>query len=313
MARFRCPSSSSLGSTRSQGSLATIVPTRPPPKRRYHKATVEDDESFVASPSNVRTAAYQAARVEEEPVMKRNKGKGKLRTRGSMDIRERERLRMAMKKLKAEVKPAVKLPVVKPVEAAWSFVFVGNLSSETNEAELKDYFSRCGPIRRIIMRASGGVCVPTATLKGGFLGFGGVKPSVHYATIEFSTGAGARAAIDLDKTEFYGRPIVVSFSAADLPEVSDVVKMSAARKKNPKIAKLPLWKEKLGQLKRLTIQRTEYVPDPASDARREGGMTAVMANVAVRVGLFAAGGSTAAGAHQTAARHGQIPLRQTLV
>ncbi|KAH9853703.1 hypothetical protein C2E23DRAFT_820260 [Lenzites betulinus] len=322
MARFRCPSTSSLGSSRAQGSLATIPTARQPPKQ-YQKPTVEDEKSsFLAGPSTMRTGTQRPARAEAQPVIKRNKGKGKegkLRTRGSMDLRERERLRMAKKK--AEVKTVVK-PVERPVEANWSFVYVGNLSSEVNEAQVEAFFAPCGPVRRVLIRASGGICVPTANLKGGFLGFGGVQPGVHYATVEFSNGTAARDAVELDGAEFYGREIVVSFSAADLPELSSAVETRVAQKKDPNAGKLPVWKEKLGQLKRLTIQRTEYVPDPAEEAGRTMAVMARGMTPTLRLpGAYVSGGAggTAVGAHQTAAaraRHGParpMPGRQTLV
>ncbi|KAI0356581.1 hypothetical protein OH77DRAFT_211779 [Trametes cingulata] len=169
-----------------------------------------------------------------------------------VDLRQREQVRMAKKK--AEMKAAV----TRSPQHEWSFVYVGNLSSKITEEELKTLFQRCGTVRRIELRASAGVCVPTAGLPKSFWGFGEVEDGVHYASVEYTKPASARQALQLSGTELYGRHIVVSFSVADLPEISDVI-LSHLRKKKAEdeaqsqkdaLSKMrAVWQAKFGQLK----------------------------------------------------------------
>ncbi|EIW61854.1 uncharacterized protein TRAVEDRAFT_57037 [Trametes versicolor FP-101664 SS1] len=212
-----------------------------------------------------------------------------------MNAGEKERLRMAYKK-KKEAKP-----VIKPSQVQWSFVYVGNLSSSVTDAQLAALFGPCGPIRRIQIRASGGICVPTANLPRPYFGFGKVDTAVHYATVEFESSDGSRKAMELDRRVLEGRQIIVTFNIADLPETCDILKTFVATK-DAHQEKRAAWKAKFGQLKRLTIQRTERIPDPNS------GVVATLANVAERLGFVEPAGNTAAaGAHQKAARH---PLKR---
>ncbi|CDO74014.1 hypothetical protein BN946_scf185043.g63 [Trametes cinnabarina] len=289
MTRFRCPSSSTLSSSRSYGSLSNIKTEYRPKKRNVGLATVEEDQAPVAGPSTARPAAMDVE-VEEQPVAKRDNGKGKTRTHQRMDVGQKEKLRMAKKK--AEIK------VHRPPQAQWSFVFVGNVNSSVTEAQLEALFQQCGTVRRILIRASSGICVPTTNLKRGFLGFGGVQPGVHYATVEYWTPAEARRALELNGTVLEGRSLVVSLSAIDLPEMREVI-TSHIVKKDPHQQKRSLWQAKFGQLKRLTIERTELVvPD---GERRGGGPAKFLEGVAMRLGLYDPAGNTAAEAHQKTA------------
>ncbi|KAI0370222.1 hypothetical protein BV20DRAFT_1035984 [Pilatotrama ljubarskyi] len=217
-----------------------------------------------------------------------------------VDIKQREQVRKAKKK--AEMKAAARAP-----QAEWSFVYVGNLSSSTTDEQLRALFQPCGAIRRIQIRASGGVCVPTANLPSrGFFGFGGVDEGIHYATVEYLTPASARQALELTGTELDGRRILVSFSVGDLPETSDIIK-SHIRKKDPHLEKRALWKAKFGQLKRLTIERTEVVSDGEQPL---SGPAKLIEDVATRLGLYVPA------AHQNGARHPlaqQITFPKTLV
>ncbi|KAI9001252.1 hypothetical protein BD414DRAFT_474097 [Trametes punicea] len=288
MTRFRCPSVSSVSSARSCGSMTTIKSAGKSQMHRTGLATVKDAEAPVAGPSTARFPAQRNEQADSEPVPKRDKGKGKARTRAKMDIGQKEKLRMARKK--AELKANARLP-----QAEWSFVFVGNLSSSVTEQELEALFERCGKIRRIQIRASSGVCVPTANLKSSFFGYNKVEPGVHYATVEYMTPAEARKALELSGTELHGRNILVSLSVVDLPETSNIVK-SHITKKDAHLQKRTLWQAKFGQLKRLTIERTEYIPD----GEQRGGPGRLLEGVAKRLGLYDPAGSTAAGAHQNA-------------
>ncbi|KAI0334707.1 hypothetical protein GY45DRAFT_1241717 [Cubamyces sp. BRFM 1775] len=231
-----------------------------------------------------------------------------------MDIGEKEKLRMAKKK--AEVKAA------RQPQPEWSFVYVGNLSSTVTEEQVAALFAPCGAIRRIVIRASTGICVPTNNLKKkGFFGFGGVEHGVHYATVEFMTPAEARRALELDGTELGGRNILVSLSIVDLPETSNIIKGHIA-KRDPHQEKRALWQAKFGQIKRLTIERTERVPD----GEGRNGPARFVEGVAMRLGLYDPAGpregdSTAAGAHQkttgralpTAARHTALKAAKQII
>ncbi|OSC98754.1 hypothetical protein PYCCODRAFT_1439069 [Trametes coccinea BRFM310] len=286
MTRFRCPSVSSLSSTRSFGSIPNIKTAGRPTKRTGGLAAVDEGQAPVAGPSTTRSAPKDAE-PDEQPVAKRDKGKGKARTHQKMDVGQREKLRMAKKK--AQVK------LHRPPQPEFSFVFVGNLSSCVTEAQLEALFKQCGSIRRILIRATSGVCVPTNNLKRGFLGYGGVEHGVHYATVEFWMPAEARKALTLTGSVLEGRKILVSLSVLDLPEMSNIIKEHIV-KKDPHLQKRSLWQAKFGQLKRLTIERTEVVvPD---GERRGGGPAKFLEGVAMRLGLYDPAGNTAAEAHQ---------------
>ncbi|KAI0771917.1 hypothetical protein BD413DRAFT_547012 [Trametes elegans] len=300
MTRFRVPTSSSLSSC-SNGSLPNMRSAGRPQQRPNPNdlETVSEDQANATGPSTANPV--QAA---SQPAQRRDKGKGRARTPAKMDVGQKEQLRMAMKK--AAVKP-----IAQNASPQWSFVYVGNLSSSVTDEQLQTLFKACGTIRRIVIRASGGMCVPTANMKRGFLGFGGVEPGVHYATVEYMVPASARRAIELSGTELDGRKILVSFSIVDLPETTNIIQAHITRK-DPQAEKRDLWKAKFGQLKRLTIERTEYVPDPNAEPSNGGGPAKLVEGVARRLGLYgnapAGPGSSAAGAHQNGARYGQQPV-----
>ncbi|KAI0650071.1 hypothetical protein C8Q79DRAFT_364872 [Trametes meyenii] len=254
-------------------------------------------------------------------MQKKDKGKARARTRAEMDpVGQREQVRMAMKK--AEVKT-----IVKPSSAQWSFVYVGNLCSSVTEEQLKTLFKACGTIKRLQIRASGGVSVPTANMEATFFGLCPPPAGVHYATVEYMTPAAARLALGLDGTVLNGRKILVSFSASQLPELSEVLQGRVARKKDPCPEKRAVWKAKLNKLKRLTYQRTEHVV--AGDGESSGARAVkVVWDVAARLGLYGidAAGDTATGAHQdgrfsagpgssrggASSRHGPTPLAKQI-
>ena len=77
------------------------------------------------------------------------------------------------------------------------------------EKDLEEKFGRCGPIRLITIRASGGVCVPTHSLPGPFFELLEPPEDSHYATIEFSSAGAARKALELHGTWIGCRRIIV--------------------------------------------------------------------------------------------------------
>ncbi|KAI0637864.1 hypothetical protein C8Q77DRAFT_1088182 [Trametes polyzona] len=236
-------------------------------QRPVRLETVVEDPAPAAGPSVVRSASQARGRGAPEPALKRNKGKGKARSRTKMTIRDKERLRMAVKKVEVQAKPKA------APHPQWSFVDCGcvQLSSSVTEAQVEEVFKRCGTIRRIQIRASAGVAVPTANMRRGFLGFGGVEPGNHYASVEYTTPEAARLALELTGTELDGKKILVrpglggtelsaadtwqtqvTFSAANLPETSDVLKSRVAEKADDNLyhKKRALWlKSRFAQLK----------------------------------------------------------------
>ncbi|KAI0676915.1 hypothetical protein C8Q78DRAFT_1000188 [Trametes maxima] len=281
MARFRAPSVSSVSSTNSRSSLVTVTSGNHPKKRTGTLPTALGGQMSVASTSTV------------GPVQKKDKGKARARTRAEMDpVGQREQVRMAMKK--AEVKT-----IAKPSSVQWSFVANRQLCSSVTEEQLETLFKACGSIKRLQIRASGGVSVPTANMEATFFGLCAPPTGVHYATVEYTTPAAARLALDLDGAVLNGRKILVSFSASQLPELSEVLQGRITRKKDPYPEKRAVWRAKLNQLKRLTYQRTEHVV--AGGGESSGARAAkVVRGVAERLGLYEtdAAGGTAAGAHQ---------------
>ncbi|KAI0721825.1 hypothetical protein C8T65DRAFT_169432 [Cerioporus squamosus] len=269
MARFRCPSASTISSS---GSTASVSKS----ERAKSATPVARLPSIAEKSPNHPVPATRAP----APARKLDKGKGRTRNTGKMDLRRRESLRMSMKK--AEVK-----------NRQWSFVYVGNLSSNVTEEQLGQKFERFGPIRLIQIRASSGVCVPTANLPRPFFGFGESLEGTHYATIEFSSPSAARKALEYNGAQFAGRNIIVSFNAIDLPETTEILKSLVEKKQKkhkapqptqPSLAELrTLWKIKFGQMKRLTIERTEYVSDPQKAPAVPGQF---VAHIAKRIGLL---------------------------
>ncbi|KAI0722958.1 hypothetical protein C8Q76DRAFT_380261 [Earliella scabrosa] len=150
-----------------------------------------------------------------------------------------------------------------------SKVYVGNLNAIVDEEQLMEKFKSCGPIDEIIIRASSGVCVPTRNLPRPYFGFGAPLEGVHYATVQFSDPAGARRAITMNGRMFLGKPIVVSYTALDMPEITDILKKHILQKQLA-LAGVSLnerrryWQAAFGQIKRLTIEKTEIIPDTST-------------------------------------------------
>ncbi|PIL36812.1 hypothetical protein GSI_00502 [Ganoderma sinense ZZ0214-1] len=218
---------------------------------------------------------------------KKAKGKGKARATVKSNTSRRE----------AEIWTQIKKSMVQMEvnRDQWSFVFVGNLSSATENKDLWGHFARCGQISDIQIRASGGVCVPTANLSTPYWGMGTPYESVHYATIRFKTPEGARNAMGMSGTEVLGKKIIVTCNAIDLPETVNIVQEHLRKKTAPADdTKRLFWQSKYGQLKRLTIEKTEPCISEGSAARP--GAALLVAGLGKRVGASStAGGGTAAG------------------
>lgn len=290
MTRFRCPSNHSL--TRSFGSMENVTaPDRSVGKgkgKRRALPRVETIDEIEAGSSNTKPAEPKPEPGPSRPT-KKSKGKGKARATVKTNAPRRE----------AEIRTQIKKTMVqvKNNRDQWSFVFVGNLSSSTENKDLWQHFTHCGHIVDIQIRASSGVCVPTAKLPTPYWGMGTPLESVHYATIRFAAPEGARNAMDLGGTELLGKKIVVTFNAIDLPETVNIVKEHLKKKDAPPDdSTRSFWQSKYGQLKRLTIEKTEPCISEGS-AERPGAAKLVggLGLLGKRVGVYTAGGNAAAG------------------
>ncbi|KAI1792857.1 hypothetical protein LXA43DRAFT_1003535 [Ganoderma leucocontextum] len=294
MTRFRAPSRSL---TRSFGSMENVTaPARSVGKGKRRAVTrLETIEDVEVGISN---ASHQPSPGPSEPGPSRStkKGKGKARATVKANAPRRE------EEIRTQIKKSV--VQVENNRDQWSFVFVGNLSSSTEKNDLWKHFGRCGTIVDVQIRASSGVCVPTAKLPTPYWGMGTPLESVHYATIRFKTPEGARKAMDLGGTEVLGKKIIVTFNAIDLPETINIVK-EHLRKKNPlpDNSKRSFWQGKYVQLKRLTIEKTEYISEGSAERPGAALLVAGLARTAAKV--YTAGGSTAAGDQN---RHAWRPL-----
>ncbi|KDR83803.1 hypothetical protein GALMADRAFT_236194 [Galerina marginata CBS 339.88] len=100
-----------------------------------------------------------------------------------------------------------------------NFVFVGNLQSHITEQRLASFFSDCGHITQVIIRCSQGQPVTIAVPKDARS-----DRDLQYATIQFHDPHSVRKAIAYHGKDLDGCQLVVSMSAADLPEVSEIVR-----------------------------------------------------------------------------------------
>lgn len=113
----------------------------------------------------------------------------------------------------------------KPAVCDFSFVYVGNLVSTITTTVLENFFKGCGQIKRTIIRCSrgqavtAGLAVPKEVL--------GPRDR-QYASIEFMDAQSARKALARHGMVLGGCQLVVSVSAADLPEVQDIVQNRVA-------------------------------------------------------------------------------------
>ncbi|KAF8812383.1 hypothetical protein BYT27DRAFT_7087380 [Phlegmacium glaucopus] len=119
-----------------------------------------------------------------------------------------------MQKKKEEIQS--RKPIVRDV----NHVYVGNLESTITITLLEDFFGHCGQIKQTIIRCSrgqavmAGLAVPKEVL--------GPRDR-QYASIEFMKPRSARKALACHGMVLNGSQLVVSASAADLPEVRDIV------------------------------------------------------------------------------------------
>ncbi|KAF7977651.1 hypothetical protein HWV62_3076 [Athelia sp. TMB] len=120
---------------------------------------------------------------------------------------------------KAMIKEALRLDKLrlnmKKRESA--FVYVGNISSTTTEANLRHVFKPCGTIECITIRCSAG-----AALAGQVNAFSTPRDR-QYATVLFTRSRSVSKALQLDGTFLQGHKITVCLSPGDLPDLADLV------------------------------------------------------------------------------------------
>lgn len=98
-----------------------------------------------------------------------------------------------------------------------SYIYVGNLRSGITQERLQFAFTKFGPIKQTLIRVSMGCAVTNvpAQVRG--------PRDRRYATIDFFSPIAARKALVMNGTILDGCQLVVTLSAADLPEVRDMV------------------------------------------------------------------------------------------
>lgn len=247
--RFRAPTGLSsdnfdfLSDTMSTGSPAP--PSKAPAPR------IRPQPNATAGPSNAKAGPSNVTKTKEKHDIGKDKRKGKAKTPPGMDAGKKERLRAAIKKNK----------VKETSMGEWSHVYVSNLNSTITHQMLHDAFSRFGTVKRIIVRASGGV-----PLKN----YPGSKPTAwdrQYASVEYCEPVSAKRALSFDGRTLNGVQVAVCYNAADLPETHEAVAQRIAKKKAPPPPKglnLQIGSA-LAAFKRLTIDRTHlHIEMPAS-------------------------------------------------
>jgi len=93
-------------------------------------------------------------------------------------------------------------------------VYIGNLLPGTRNEKVAELFRKIGPIEQTIVRCSGGLFVSRTAVPDSVLS----NRDHHYATVKYLDPRSARRALALNGVNLDGRKLVVSLSAADLPE-----------------------------------------------------------------------------------------------
>lgn len=92
------------------------------------------------------------------------------------------------------------------------------MAPNVTEAQLVDAFSHCGTVLRVIIRVSRGTAVSAY-----FNPATASDSDRCYATVDFKRSSAAIKALDLNGKSLCNLPMVVCLSAADLPEVNEIM------------------------------------------------------------------------------------------
>ncbi|KAF7776208.1 hypothetical protein Agabi119p4_4601 [Agaricus bisporus var. burnettii] len=212
MMRFRCPDTSPPTSFIIQ-QKPNLLPRRP----RKKVAPVANP-----APSPLRRSSSSLRRREQIP--------GKLKRTDSASL--------AAKKEQCRAKADKKTESPNPQrKRSYSFVYAGNLRPTITEQQLRDRFSPCGPIIRIIIRCSRGQPVLAQGLYPDTL-FG--PRDRKYATIEFRDSNAYLKALKLNGHLLDGAQMIVSVSATDLPEAKEQFTMPTVPIQTPRKRQSPV-------------------------------------------------------------------------
>ncbi|TFK28797.1 hypothetical protein FA15DRAFT_664858 [Coprinopsis marcescibilis] len=168
-------------------------------------------------------AAWNArhSKKSQPATSKAPKSKGKAKAapkRVSQATRDAKLAAVSEAKRAAKAREIAKKPLLR---RPTSFVYVGNLQSGITELALQKLFAKYGPVIRVQIRCSGGQVTP----QGLAIPKSARGPRDRlYATVEFDNALGAVKALELDGHVIEGIPLVVTTSAAGLPEIEDIIK-----------------------------------------------------------------------------------------
>lgn len=190
MARFRCPTTtSSFGSAGS--------------------ATSESNPRRVDRSGRVSKVARMTIRADPTSASSSSRS-GKKRKRSTSDEQK-----------KAMIKEALRLDQLRQSmkKRESCFVYVGNIPPTATEAILRNQFRKCGSIEDICIRCSSGAAV--------LIGQSHPYRTPHdrqYATIMFTRPKAVAKALKLNGLEMHGFKITVCLSAAQLPDMTEIVR-----------------------------------------------------------------------------------------
>lgn len=188
--RFRCPSSTP------DGDAEPI--NKPAIDKRLSRMTLSRGKA----PENVAGPSKKHQKKTPQNEKRKRSGMDATKKREIEMAHRREQIRRQLKKRE------------------WSYVFVGNVEPTADECALHNLFIKCGPISRIQIRCSQGRAITIGQAIPAHLR---TVRDRQYATIEFVNPNSVRKALKLDGTRLHGTQLVVCLTAADLPEVANIV------------------------------------------------------------------------------------------
>ncbi|KAF8165403.1 hypothetical protein B0H34DRAFT_793797 [Crassisporium funariophilum] len=181
--------------------------------------------SFIQQPST----GSQAHSHKPNPA----KGKNPKRTRVDPQDPRQARAKDAAKKNEKKTKAHFRKAGVDP-----SHVFVGDVEPSITPQQLETFFKTCGTVSKVDIRCSRGQAITVGLAVP--LAVRGPRDR-QYAIVHFKEPSSARKALALNGSAIDGCKLVVCASAADLPEVQDIVlshigtiRQRQARSKPPK-------------------------------------------------------------------------------
>jgi len=204
--------------------LKTIIkvpPQRPLPMVRFRCPTTTSSFASVGSASsesnprradrNGRVSKVAKMTLRADPISASSSScLGKKRKRSTSDEQKKAMIKEALRldQLRQSVK-----------KREFCFVYVGNIPPTATEASLRNQFRKCGSIQDICIRCSSGAAV--------LIGQAHPYRTPHdrqYATIMFTQPKAVAKALKLNGLEMHGFKIMVCLSAAQLPEMTEIIR-----------------------------------------------------------------------------------------